>query len=101
MDSAISALLAEDLCFCDGNSAMHLIREQYLSVVPRLLRIGYRKAWKRYKGNHVRAHCQFWAIAEAVRSVMREVEYEGQRFRLSYGRNQATCQQIETDSDWY
>ena len=61
-------------------------------VVP-FMRVGVRKAAKRYRGNFLLANSMFWYIADAVNPHCRP-EYEGQRFLLSYDRHGATCREV-------
>lgn len=69
--------------------APHL--ETYLALALRRMRIGFRKAQKRYgKGFH--GSNQFVAIREAVAAA--RVEFEGQEFRLSYGNGEAQVSEI-------
>jgi hypothetical protein len=73
---------------------------EYVRVCLPRMRIGYRKAKRRFE-HHGRwfANSLFWAIAEAVDAITREVEYEGQEFELTFGRDRdgdifARCEQI-------
>lgn len=71
--------------------------EAYLALALRRMRIGFRKAQKRYgKGFH--GSNQFVAIREAVASA--HVEFEGQEFRLSYGNGEARVSEIWSEEQW-
>jgi len=58
-------------------------RAYMAACLPRL-RIGYRKAKRKYKRGTA-ANNLFWEIAEAVDPVARRIEFEGQEFKLTYG----------------
>lgn len=60
--------------------------EEYLALALRRMRIGFRKAQKRY-GSGFYASNLFVAIREAVADT--RVEFEGQEFILSYGNGEA------------
>jgi hypothetical protein len=51
------------------------------------MRIGYRKAVKRFKGNGFEANDLFWLVAGAVDSYAKHAEDEGAQYLLTYGRN--------------
>jgi hypothetical protein len=69
---------------------------QYLDAALHLMRTGARKCARRYAGQYA-ANSQFWAIAEAVEDHAANVEYEGRRYRLRYGKGEATCEEIYDD----
>lgn len=70
---------------------------KYRALALHRMRIGYRKAWRRFeKRGRFAANSQFWAIAEAVDGAIKHGElHEGARFTLSYGNGEATCYQQE------
>lgn len=65
--------------------------ESYLALALRCMRIGFRKAQRRY-GTGFAASNMFVAIREAVATV--KPEFEGQEFRLSYDENNAFVEEI-------
>lgn len=76
----------------------------YLRYAYRLMCKGYNMARRRFEGklkaSHYYANVIFWEIAEAVEPYARHCEYEGQRFRLSYGNGEARCSEI-FEEDYY
>ena len=46
------------------------------------------------------ANSLFWEIAEAVEPFAKHCEFEGQRYRLSYGNGEAHCIEVY-DEDWF
>lgn len=77
--------------------------EWYWEAALHLMRQGYNMAKKRFerKGNRWTANTMFWNIAEAVDSIINNVEYEGQQFRLAYDSTDAHCSEIYPDDDYY
>lgn len=74
--------------------------DDYLAMSLRRMRSGYRKAEKRFErggASRFNAPNLFAAIKEAVKDAHRELEYEGQEFRLSYGNCEARCTAIYDD----
>jgi hypothetical protein len=69
---------------------------QYLDAALHYMRRGARKCARRYAGQCA-ANSQFWAIAEAVDEHAARAEYEGRRYRLRYGKGEATCEEIYDD----
>lgn len=62
---------------------------EYLDLALRRMRVGYRKAQRRY-GTGYEASNNFVAIRDAVKDARKAFElFEGQEFRLSYGRGRA------------
>lgn len=77
---------------------------KYLRMAEILMRKGYNMARRRFeRGDRSRyyANSMFWEIAEAVDPWCKHAEYEGQRFRLSYGGNEAVCKEIYDEEDYY
>lgn len=72
---------------------LHEIFETYLTLALHRMRAGFRKAEKRFGGGFA-GHSLFVAIRDAVGDAVKSVEYEGQKFRLSYGNGEATCTEI-------
>ncbi len=72
----------------ERESAFRASLDSYLALALRRMRIGYRKAHKRY-GDGWRGANQFVAIREAVASAAKQIETSGQDFRLSYGNGEA------------
>jgi len=70
-------------------------REYFEAVVP-LLRMGYRKARRRFPDANV-ANTMFFSIQEAVQGC--HVEFEGQRFKLRYSWRSAQCWE-DYESEW-
>ena len=62
--------------------------EPYLALALRRMRIGFRKAEKRY-GTGFQASNQFVAIREAIADAQKQIDFEGQEFRLRYGHGEA------------
>jgi hypothetical protein len=73
---------------------------QYYIDALHLMRAGYNKAQTRF-GNSYKcmANSQFWSIAEAVDRHAKHLDYEGQEFRLSYGKGEARCCEVMED-EW-
>ena len=66
----------------------------YRTVALKRMRRGYAKARRRWeKHGHYAANNRFWSIAEAVEPYCKP-EYEGQRFKLSYDKNGACCDEV-------
>lgn len=59
------------------------------------MRIGFEKASRRYRGDHWQAQREFVAIRDAVARAVGRIDYEGQRFRLRYCKDEAYCFAIE------
>lgn len=69
----------------DPREVVRRLREYRRVILPRM-RIGYRKAARRFKGDAYAANRLFWEVAEAVGRVFKGGElFEGQRFELVYG----------------
>jgi hypothetical protein len=73
--------------------------ERYFSAALHYMRRGARKCARRYAGQFS-ANSQFWAIAEAIDPHAAHVEYEGQRYRLRYGKGEATCEEVYDDENY-
>jgi len=65
--------------------------DRYLAEAVIRMRIGYDKARRRYKRETFRAMNMFLNIRDAVKAAVREIDYEGQRFRLGYSQERAVC----------
>lgn len=70
----------------------------YKTAVMHYMRQGYRKAKKRY-GSSMKANSMFWNIAQAVEPYAKHAELEGQKFRLSYDRSTARCEELY-EEEW-
>lgn len=80
------------------------IREQvqpYKDACLSFMRIGWRKARKRWGDDHWRANRQFWAIADAVKPFAKFAEYEGRRYLLTYGKGEAKMREVEDDGSYF
>jgi hypothetical protein len=67
------------------------LRRDYLALCLALMRVGYRKAKRKYK-NTDEANYLFWDIADAIAPYIKRLEVEGAQFRLVYGGgNPAYC----------
>lgn len=67
--------------------------DKYLDEVLHRMRIGFRKATRRF-GDRFASNSQFRAINDAVRNVAKQIDYEGQRFRLAWGSGDCTITEI-------
>lgn len=74
--------------------------EPYLALALRRMRIGYRKARRRY-GDGYRGADQFVSVRDAIKEASAWVEVEGQRFRLSYGDGRAVCRPLDDEGRAY
>lgn len=77
---------------------LHDALEVYLTLALHRMRAGFRKAQKRF-GSDYKGADLFVAIRDAVGRVAKHVEYEGQRFRLSYGNREARCVELWDDGE--
>jgi hypothetical protein len=71
----------------------HELRE-YLTLALHRMRAGFRKAQRRFErdgSSRFYAGNLFCAIRDAVGEAVKQIEYEGQEFRLSYGGSDARC----------
>lgn len=72
--------------------------EAYSDIAMRRMQAGYAKARRKWeRKGHFAANNQFWAIVEAVEPHAKRCEYEGQRFKLSYGNGEANCEEVYDD----
>lgn len=71
----------------------------YLAVCLPRLRIGYRKAVRKYRGESWRANAQFWAICDALERYKRP-GFEGAQLRLVYGNEGATAEEYYPEDDY-
>jgi hypothetical protein len=73
---------------------LHELFEQYLKLALHRMRAGFRKAEKRF-GDRFVGHSLFCDIRDAVKSAAKQIDFEGQEFRLSYSLQGAvTCEPI-------
>lgn len=76
------------------NPELHELFEQYLTFALRRMRVGFRKAEKRF-GDRFIGYDLFCDIRDAVKRATKSINFEGQEFRLSYSLNGAvTCSEI-------
>jgi len=76
------------------------IAEFWGACLPNL-RAGYIKARDRF-GDVYEANAQFWAIVEAVEPYLKNVGYEGQQIKLTWGDGRAVCEEhFEFDQSEY
>lgn len=88
----------------DDEDQKRWIRAQvqpYKDACRAYMRIGWRKATRRYRGEWQRACNQFWAIADAVQPFGKSVEFEGHRFLLRYGMGKARMWEVEDDGSYF
>jgi hypothetical protein len=67
-----------------GEPDLIKMERAYIRVCLPRMRIGYRKAQRKYKTGG-RANELFWAVAEAVGVFCKSPEFEGARYQLRYG----------------
>lgn len=75
----------------------------YMALALRRMRSGFRKAqkrWERGGASRFYAGNMFCAIRDAINSALKDVDFEGQEFRLSYGNGEAHCVPVY-DEDYY
>jgi hypothetical protein len=72
----------------EDDRAERELMNQYLTEALHRMRIGYRKAERRF-GTDSKGESMFIAIREAVKSAVKDIEFEGQEFILRYGRGRA------------
>lgn len=77
---------------------LHALFEEYLTLALHRMRAGFRKAQKRF-GDGYYGSGLFVAIRDAVKGAARDCEYEGQRFRLTYGNREAHCVELYEAED--
>jgi hypothetical protein len=66
----------------------------YRAVALHRMRMGYRKARRKWeRKGHFAANAQFWAIAEATDRAAKHPEFEGMRYKLSFGNGEAYCEE--------
>lgn len=70
--------------------------ERYLSEALHRMRTGFRKATRRF-GERFGSNNQMRAIKDAVSSVAKHIEFEGQEFILSYGNGEAEIREFYGD----
>jgi len=73
--------------------------DEYFNACLHLMRTGYRKAAKRFKG-YMEANNIFWNIQQAVQDCVNLIEIEGQEFKLSYCSDYAVCNEIYLDEGY-
>ena len=98
LESGMKTLMAE-LHYNDEPLDYARIGE-YRTAAMHYLRRGVTKAKKRFGCAH-KANRMFWNIAEAVNPCAKYLEFQGQRFRLSYDANSARCSEIHDDWGMY
>jgi hypothetical protein len=69
--------------------------DTYLALVPRRMRIGFRKAARRFGRDPYGGISMFKEIQRAVGTA--SIEFEGQEFVLTYGRQQAILRELPGD----
>jgi len=67
--------------------------DTYLAEALHRLRIGYRKATRRF-GDRFQSNNQFHAIREAIEREAKSINYVGQRFRLGWGAGKCSIEPI-------
>lgn len=77
-----------------GNDFSYAEMESYLTLARHRLRTGYNKSRRRFGDHWYDGPELFCRIRDAVADAIREIEYEGQEFRLSYGKGQAYVQEV-------
>lgn len=76
------------------------VMARYLAVCLARMRIGYRKARRKYKNTDEANHL-FWDIAEAVAPRCKQIDAEGQQFELAYGGDRpATCYEYYPEDNY-
>lgn len=77
--------------------------DKYTTLSERLMRRGYNMARRRFERGHSRyyANSMFWNIADAVDPYCKNIDFEGRRFRLSYGDYEAHCKEIHDEEEYY
>jgi hypothetical protein len=69
-----------------GNPKLSILRDEYLKACLARLRIGYRKAFKKYeKHGRFFANDLFWVIVQQVNMYCKNAEYPGQEYMLEFG----------------
>lgn len=72
---------------------LHAAFETYLEMALHRLRVGFRKAERRFGRNgRFYSNSLFRAVKDACASM--KPDYEGQEFILAYGNGQATCREV-------
>lgn len=78
------------------NADLHALCKDYLILSLHRMRIGFRKAYRKYEGKNggrFKAGNMMQHIKDAVDEAVKYVEYEGQEFVLTYSANDATCRE--------
>lgn len=79
----------------DDEQADAFDMEQYLDEALARMRIGFRKTARRFSAyGRFGANNQFAAIKREVQRAAREIEWEGQRFRLGWGAGECTIKEL-------
>lgn len=68
--------------------------DEFLEAARRRIRIGYRKATKRF-GTGYESNSIYNNIKRALETCVKHVDYEGQEFVLAYDRREASCRELE------
>lgn len=66
----------------------------YLEEALHHLRTGFRKAERRYRRHRFEGLNLFTAVQRAIEPHAKHIQFEGQRFRLSYGDGEARCEEV-------
>ena len=98
IEEARSDALKEALDIMDWSSQREAADtvNTFMNAVMHFMRVGYRKALRRWGKDQMAANSTFWNIADAVELVMRDLDEQpiGMEYRLSYDRYGARCEEI-------
>lgn len=79
---------------------LHALCEDYLTLALHRMRVGFRKAERRF-GDRFVGHSLFCDMRDAVKTAVKHIDYEGQEFRLSYSlQGDVTCTPLFEAEDY-
>ncbi len=73
--------------------------DKYLDESLHRMRIGYRKANRRF-GDRFQSNNQFRAISDEIKRAVRWIDFEGQRFRLAWGAGKCSINPIYEEEEY-
>jgi hypothetical protein len=85
------------------DSDLHALFADYLTLALHRMRIGFRKAKKRFEAKGASRHNagnMMYSIKEAIQEVAPHLDYEGQEFVLTYTSKGATCRPISEPEEY-
>ena len=78
---------------------LNLARDSYLEDCRTYMLHGVKLAVRRFGSGHV-AHDTFWAIEEAASQITKNIDFEGQQFRLQYCHGRARMYEVHNYEEY-